>query len=30
MILLEPYFTPAASIDPAYRYDNRLLDVVPR
>jgi len=22
MILLEPYFTPAASIDPAYRYDN--------
>jgi hypothetical protein len=23
MILLEPYFTPASSIDPAFRYDNR-------
>jgi putative membrane-bound dehydrogenase-like protein len=23
LILMEPYFTPAASIDPAYRYDNR-------
>jgi hypothetical protein len=23
LILMEPYFTPAASIDPAFRYDNR-------
>jgi pectate lyase len=23
MILMEPYFTPASSIDPKYRYDNR-------
>jgi putative membrane-bound dehydrogenase-like protein len=23
LILMEPYFTPASSIDPAFRYDNR-------